>query len=93
MTDKPDESGKGWRGNRREFFRATLRLGALGALGALGYSLLGRNNGDGNNAADGQKLRDYCVSDGICPNCTAISTCGLPQALSVKAARNKDIPQ
>lgn len=88
MAEEPDESGKGWRGDRRAFFRATLRLGALGALGALGYSLLGRNASD---AASAQKLRDYCVSDGICPRCGELPSCGLPQALSVKATRTKDI--
>lgn len=65
--------------DRRGFFRSLLRLGALGILAGGGASLLRRGGGEGRG--------ESCVSDGICPRCGVLASCGLPQALSLKAAR------
>jgi hypothetical protein len=66
--------------SRREFFRAAARYGCLGLLGAV--TAVGTQK-----SLSGQQ----CVNRGICAGCAAFSGCGLPQALSAKAAkRNAD---
>lgn len=64
-------------GNRREFFRAAGRYGLAGLLLAV-TAVVSRKP-----APPGQK----CVNQGICGGCGLLSSCGLPQALSVKAVR------
>jgi hypothetical protein len=65
--------------DRREFLRACGRGVAVGALGLLAAALRGRTG-----AAD---EAERCGSRGICRGCGRVERCGLPQALSFKAAR------
>ena len=65
--------------SRREFFRFTARSGGLAAVGLL-FAWLNR-----------PRSGEICVSNGICPGCAAFSNCGLPTALSAKAARSKPV--
>lgn len=58
---------------RRDFLKKALRLLALGILG-LGTGALMLRRGQS------------CVNAGICRGCAAFHDCGLPQALSAKAA-------
>jgi len=58
---------------RRDFFRSIARLIVLG--GAVGGV-----------AALTRKTGESCVNQGICRGCPAFDGCGLPQALSAKAA-------
>ncbi len=59
---------------RREFLLSALRLLVLGALSAGTGALMLRHGGE------------RCINAGICRGCAAFSDCGLPQALSAKAA-------
>ena len=64
------ESDKG----RREFFRAAARYSLLGVLAAGGAVLGSRQTGQS------------CNRNGVCPGCGLFADCGLPAALSAKAA-------
>jgi len=59
---------------RREFFRAATRYSLLGLLAA-GGAVLGR-----------RAAVQSCTSNGVCPGCGLFVECGLPAALSAKAA-------
>jgi hypothetical protein len=59
---------------RREFFRAATRYSLLGVL-AVGGAVLGR-----------RAAAQTCTRKGICPGCGLFTDCGLPAALSAKAA-------
>jgi hypothetical protein len=63
---------------RRQFLRDGLRYIVLGGLAAVSGKLAGRRAA----LPAGQ----VCVSAGICRGCAAWDDCGLPQALSAKAA-------
>ncbi len=62
--------------DRREFLRTIGRIAALGGLSLLGIKLAGPRH----RPAAGET----CVSDGVCPKCSALGECGTPQALSFK---------
>ena len=64
------ESDKG----RREFFRAATRYSLLVVL-AVGGAVLGR-----------RATAQTCNRNGVCPGCGLFAECGLPTALSAKAA-------
>ena len=67
--------------SRREFFRSTARYGLLGLLaGAAGLAFR-------RQALPGQR----CINRGICPSCGVFDTCGLPQALSAKLAKEQSL--
>lgn len=69
-----------WVGDRRALLRGALRVCALGALGTVGWlARSGRGRQDG----------ETCIADGICSRCRAQTSCGLPQALSMRAARHE----
>ena len=55
---------------RRDF----VRYGALAAVGALATRLVARHS------------RETCINEGVCRGCTEFGDCGLPQALSARAA-------
>jgi hypothetical protein len=61
---------------RREFLRSIARLAVLGGAVA-GVAALTRKQGE------------TCVNQGICRGCPVFEDCGLPQALSAKAARSE----
>ncbi len=63
--------------NRRDFFRAGARYGLLGLLACLATLATSRRMRPG----------QQCINRGICPGCAQFENCGLPQALSAKAAR------
>lgn len=65
---------------RRRFLCDGLRLTLLAGLAAVGGKLITRNG----LRRDGQ----VCAGAGICSGCDVFDDCGLPQALSAKAARN-----
>lgn len=67
------------RANRREFLRGGARYALLTTLAAVSATLFKRSGGK----LSGQT----CINQGICRNCTAFAACGLPQALSAKAAK------
>jgi hypothetical protein len=60
--------------SRREFFRTATRCGLLGLL-AIGGAILGH-----------RAAAQTCTRKGICPGCGVFANCGLPAALSAKAA-------
>ena len=60
---------------RREFLRSIARLAVLGGA-AGGVVALTRKSGE------------TCVNEGVCRGCPVFGGCGLPQALSAKAARS-----
>jgi hypothetical protein len=68
-------------GDRREFFRATLRYGFLTLLAAAA-SLAARKP-----ALSGQR----CINRGLCGDCGVFAQCGLPRALSVKAEKGRPV--
>jgi len=59
---------------RREFLKSLLRWGVAAGAVAAGASL---------TAKDGET----CTGQGICSSCGRFDGCGLPQALSAKAAK------
>lgn len=59
---------------RREFLRSVVRMAVLGGAVA-GVTALTRKRGES------------CVNEFVCSGCPAFEGCGLPQALSAKAAR------
>jgi hypothetical protein len=71
---------------RREFLRACGRGLAVGALGALAYALREQTGRVNPTAAE------RCGNRGICRGCDRVEKCGLPQALSLKAARGTRMP-
>ena len=64
--------------SRRQFLRDGLRYTILGGLAAISGKLVARE------AA--RPAGQVCVSAGICRACAAFEDCGLPRALSAKAA-------
>jgi len=64
--------------SRREFLRAAAR-GSLLALLIAASGLAARSRGTA-----GQR----CVNRGLCRGCAVFASCGLPQALSAKNARD-----
>ena len=62
---------------RREFLRSIARFAVLGGAVA-GVAGLTRKHGE------------TCVNEGVCSGCPVFDGCGLPQALSAKAARGDD---
>ena len=70
---------------RRQFLRDGLRYIVLGGLAAASVKLAGRRAA----LPAGQ----VCVSAGICRGCEAWDDCGLPQALSAKAAAHSSSRQ
>ena len=60
--------------HRREFFRAAARYGSLAGIAVAAYFTTRRRNGQ------------TCVNNSICRGCAAFTDCGLPAALSAKAA-------
>ena len=60
---------------RREFFRAVARLGSLTVLGVVAYLTTHRRPGQS------------CQNNSLCRGCSAFRDCGLPAALSAKAAQ------
>ena len=68
--------------DRREFLRTGTRYVLLTALGAVSVTLLKRG-GDGH-------LGQTCINQAVCSSCAAFVDCGLPQALSAKAAKRED---
>jgi hypothetical protein len=66
--------------NRREFFRSGVRYSLLAGVSAVA-ALLGRRR------LAGQR----CVNRGICGGCAVFEACGLPQALSVKQAKERGL--
>jgi len=67
--------------NRREFLRGGARHTLLAGLAAVS-ALLARKR---SAALPGQT----CINNTICRGCTAVSGCGLPQALSFKQATQR----
>jgi hypothetical protein len=59
---------------RREFLRSIARMAVLGG-SVGGVAGLTRKSGE------------TCVNEGVCRGCPVFDGCGLPQALSAKAAR------
>lgn len=70
-------------GDRREFLRTGLRYSALAALTALAATLFRR--------AGGKLTGQTCLNQGVCSRCTAFTGCGLPAALSAKAAKSREV--
>ena len=64
---------------RAEFLRTCGRYGLLGLL-TLGLVRLARRPGGSD------RNPEQCVSRGICRGCPVLGDCGLPSALSAKAA-------
>jgi len=64
---------------RREWFRSAARGAGLAALAALAAFLPRRRSDD---SAAGQS----CANRGICRGCSALTGCGLPEALSFRQA-------
>ncbi len=62
-------------GSRRDFFRAAARYGLLGVIAA------------GSVLTAGRRSSEKCVNKGICGGCAVFESCGLPAALSAKAAK------
>jgi hypothetical protein len=67
-------------GSRRDFLRDGLRSSALAGLAAVTVILFQRSRG--------KLTGQTCGNQGICSRCNAFSGCGLPQALSAKAAKS-----
>jgi len=66
--------------SRREFFRGLARWASSLAIAAAGWLVL---------APRGRAARrETCTGAGICSRCGSLEGCGLPQALSLKAARS-----
>ena len=74
MNRRPPNSSAG----RREFLRDGVRLAILAGLAAAGGRLAGR--------AAAKPGGQGCISAGICRGCAVFADCGLPNALSAKAA-------
>jgi hypothetical protein len=60
--------------NRREFFRAAARYGSLAGIGVAVHITARRRDGG------------KCINNSLCRNCAAYAGCGLPAALTAKAA-------
>jgi hypothetical protein len=62
--------------NRRDFLTGVVRYGTLALMGIAG----------GWVAAKRRRLarQGVCINDGACTNCSVLSYCGLPAALSLK---------
>jgi hypothetical protein len=67
--------------NRREFLRGGARYTLLAGLAAVSALLVRRRGA----VLPGQT----CINNTICRGCTAVSGCGLPQALSFKQATQR----
>jgi hypothetical protein len=65
--------------NRREFMRDGMRYSLLAGMAAVSALLLKRSGG--------KLTGQTCVNQGICSGCGAYAGCGLPAALSAKAAK------
>jgi len=65
--------------NRREFMRDGARYSLLAGMAAVSALLLKRSGG--------KLTGQTCVNQGICSGCGAFAGCGLPAALSSKAAK------
>ena len=74
--NQPDPTGGR---NRREFLRDGMRYSVLAGMAAVSALLLKRSGG--------KLTGQTCVNQGICSGCGAFSNCGLPAALSAKAAK------
>ncbi len=72
-----------FRAGRRQFFREGFRFAILGGLATIAARLITRPR----LAASNQ----VCIKAGICSGCEAFEDCGLPRALSVKAASSKKL--
>lgn len=66
-------------GSRRDFLRDGLRSSLLAGLATVTAILFQRSRG--------KLTGQTCGNQGICSRCNAFSGCGLPQALSAKAAK------
>jgi hypothetical protein len=66
-------------GSRRDFLRDGLRSGLLAGLATVTAILFQRSRG--------KLTGQTCGNQGICSRCNTFSSCGLPQALSVKAVK------
>jgi hypothetical protein len=66
-------------GSRREFVREGVRYLGLAGLAAVSALLFKRSGG--------KFTGQTCVNRGICSGCGAFVGCGLPAALSAKAAK------
>jgi hypothetical protein len=64
--------------DRREFLRGSARYALLAGLAAASAVLVKRSSA----GLSGQT----CINEGICRGCGVVTDCGLPQALSFKAA-------
>jgi anaerobic selenocysteine-containing dehydrogenase len=71
------------RQSRRDFLAGVARLGTLGVLGGGAAALALRNK---STALGNQQ----CNNQGICSGCGVFNQCGLPAALSAKAAGVKE---
>jgi len=69
-------SGTNQTGSRRDFFRSAARYSGLAALGAA-FAWLER-----------PRRGQTCINNSICAGCSAFTDCGLPAALSAKAAKS-----
>jgi len=69
--------------NRRESFRSLARMCVLGGMGVMAGALVKRRTA----APAG---RQTCTQDnGVCRGCPTLAVCGLPQALSMRAASDR----
>jgi len=69
--------------NRREFMRDGVRYSLLAGLAAVSILLFKRSGG--------KLTGQTCRNQGICSGCGAFAGCGLPAALSAKAAKRGDL--
>ncbi len=73
QTDHPSGS------TRRDFLRTGIRYAVLTSVAVVSALLFKRSGG--------KLTGQTCVNQGICSGCGAFSGCGLPAALSAKAAK------
>jgi hypothetical protein len=69
--------------DRRGFLKTALGIAAAAGLGLLGASLL-RKASFAPSAEN-----DSCTGDWICRDCTRVSACGYPEALSYRSSGRK----
>lgn len=72
-TDQPSDA------SRRNFMRDSARYVVLAGVAAVSALLFKRSGG--------KLIGQTCVNQGICSGCGAFAGCGLPAALSAKAAK------